>query len=162
MYTTVIGEELDKLTELAQGTCVEIGSYLGASACAIAENADKLYCIDTWESDPKTRYDPPRGTIYDNFLENTKKYRDKIIPIRDYSINAVTYLFETEIDFLFIDGDHSQKGVYMDWCLYRPLLGYGGVVAFHDYAWPSVRYVVDKFVDVSVSGNLTNLFWGEV
>jgi cephalosporin hydroxylase len=37
-----------------------------------------------------------------------------------------------EIDFLFIDGDHSYEGVKSDYEMYSPLVGSGGLVGFHD------------------------------
>jgi predicted O-methyltransferase YrrM len=37
-----------------------------------------------------------------------------------------------EIDFLFIDGDHTYKGVKTDFEMYAPLVRGGGIVAFHD------------------------------
>lgn len=40
--------------------------------------------------------------------------------------------FKGGIDALFIDGDHSYKGVLIDWLLYSPLVKVGGIVAFHD------------------------------
>ncbi|MBR9705653.1 class I SAM-dependent methyltransferase [Candidatus Pacearchaeota archaeon] len=36
------------------------------------------------------------------------------------------------VDMLFIDGDHRYEGVMADWLLYNPLVGKGGIVAFHD------------------------------
>ena len=38
----------------------------------------------------------------------------------------------TELDFLFIDGDHSYECVLSDWLLYAPLVKPGGIVAFDD------------------------------
>ena len=37
-----------------------------------------------------------------------------------------------KIDFLFIDGDHSYKGVKRDFEIYSPLVKNGGIVVFHD------------------------------
>jgi len=37
-----------------------------------------------------------------------------------------------QLDFLFIDGDHSYEGVKQDWNDYRGLVRPGGLVAFHD------------------------------
>jgi predicted O-methyltransferase YrrM len=37
-----------------------------------------------------------------------------------------------EIDFLFIDGDHTYEGVKMDFEMYSPLVKRAGIVAFHD------------------------------
>lgn len=37
-----------------------------------------------------------------------------------------------DVDFLFIDGDHTYDGVRRDWEMYGPLVRPGGLVAFHD------------------------------
>jgi predicted O-methyltransferase YrrM len=37
-----------------------------------------------------------------------------------------------KLDFLFIDGDHSYKGVREDFKMYAPLVRDGGLIAFHD------------------------------
>jgi len=37
-----------------------------------------------------------------------------------------------EIDFLFIDGDHTYEGVLQDFEMYSPLVKRGGIIAFHD------------------------------
>ena len=37
-----------------------------------------------------------------------------------------------EIDFLFIDGDHTYHGVKKDYEMYGPLVRKGGIIAFHD------------------------------
>ena len=36
------------------------------------------------------------------------------------------------VDFLFIDGDHSYEGVKKDFEMYSPLVRKGGIIAFHD------------------------------
>jgi len=37
-----------------------------------------------------------------------------------------------EVDFLFIDGDHTYRGVREDYRMYSPLVKAGGIIAFHD------------------------------
>jgi len=37
-----------------------------------------------------------------------------------------------QLDLLFIDGDHTLEGVQADFCLYRPLVAPGGLIALHD------------------------------
>jgi cephalosporin hydroxylase len=37
-----------------------------------------------------------------------------------------------QIDFLFIDGDHTRPGVQLDYAMYSPLVRKGGWVGFHD------------------------------
>jgi predicted O-methyltransferase YrrM len=37
-----------------------------------------------------------------------------------------------DLDYLFIDGDHSYEGVKKDYEMYSPLVRKGGIIAFHD------------------------------
>lgn len=37
-----------------------------------------------------------------------------------------------QLDFLFIDGDHTYEGVKLDFEMYGPLVRPGGMIAFHD------------------------------
>lgn len=39
-----------------------------------------------------------------------------------------------ELDFLFIDGDHTYQGVREDFLMYSQLVREGGLIAFHDVA----------------------------
>lgn len=52
-----------------------------------------------------------------------------------------------QVDFLFIDGDHTYDGVKSDFQMYGKLLAPGGVIALHDVVpYPEVpRCQVDKF-----------------
>ena len=56
-------------------------------------------------------------------------------------------LGETQVDLLFIDGDHTFNGVRSDFAMYGPLVRPGGIIAFHDIcqhpAMPDVE--VEKF-----------------
>lgn len=124
--------------------CVEIGSFLGASSCfianAISENS-KLICIDTWGNQnmkyDKNDTDAEERDTYNEFIVNTKKYRRKITEIRKWSSDAIEDIknITNQIDFLFIDGDHNYEGVKVDWDLYKPLLRDGSLIAFHDTGW---------------------------
>lgn len=39
---------------------------------------------------------------------------------------------EKKLDFLFIDGDHSEVGVQMDFFMYKEFVREGGYIGFHD------------------------------
>lgn len=56
-----------------------------------------------------------------------------------------------QLDFLFIDGDHSYEGVKADFENYSPLVKPGGLIAFHD--------IVDNDKDKSFG---TQIFWCEL
>ena len=65
----------------------------------------------------------------------------------------IVKIYLPEIDFLFIDGDHSYDGVVTDWKLYSPLVKKGGVVVFHDVVYTSP----DPLAPVEV-----RQFWQEI
>lgn len=46
--------------------------------------------------------------------------------------NVKKILNGREIDYLFIDGDHTYEGVKQDFEMYSPFVRKGGLIAFHD------------------------------
>jgi len=55
--------------------------------------------------------------------------------IQATGLSAATQLHDKllqQVDFLFIDGDHSYEGLKGDWTSWSPLIKPGGVVALHD------------------------------
>ena len=65
----------------------------------------------------------------------------------DTFLKVKKLLNDSKVDFLFIDGDHTYKGVEKDFQMYSPLVRKGGMVVFHDIAThdPKVGCEVDKF-----------------
>jgi len=55
------------------------------------------------------------------------------------------------VDFVFIDGDHSEDGLLADWRAWSPLVQTGGIVALHDS-----RSSDDRFIDEAGSVKVTN------
>jgi len=55
------------------------------------------------------------------------------------------------VDFVFIDGDHSEQGLLADWNAWSPLIEEGGVVALHDS-----RSSNDRLIDDAGSVKVTN------
>lgn len=160
--------ELFKLAKTSSGIFVEIGSYLGASACFIAKgivsNKTKgslLYCVDTWKNDAMSE------GIRDNykaFLKNIKTYKHIIIPLRGYSVE-IAKSFNNKIDFIFIDGDHSYEGVSSDVKSWLPKIKDEGIIVFHDIGWSEgVKRTVEEFVKPIIKQErlLSNLYWARI
>lgn len=66
---------------------------------------------------------------------------------KEIANRASQILKQERVDFLFIDGDHTYKGVKQDFEMYSKLVRGGGIIAFHDIVYhphiPSCE--VDKF-----------------
>ncbi|MGX5726583.1 class I SAM-dependent methyltransferase [Metapseudomonas otitidis] len=145
----------------------EIGSYVGASACSFGAALKgnpiaKILCVDTWNNDAMT--EGQRDT-WSEFRRNTEKYSGNIVPVRGYSTEVVGVVRDTisELDLLFIDGDHSYEGAKADWDFYKSFLKPGAIVVFHDYGWAEgVQRVVHEEVMPLVEHHegLPNMWWG--
>lgn len=142
-----------------RSVCVEIGSYLGASACFISAGLKPqsiLYCIDTWgnhamaysDADQKDENLIEKDT-YSQFRSNVKKYSDKIKELRGWSTEVANELVGKNIfiDYIFIDGDHTYEGVKNDWNAYCRSFRKGTIIVFHDTGWAEG---VKKFIQEEV------------
>ena len=149
---------------------LEIGSYIGASACCFGaamkshKKSGQIYCVDTWNNDAMT--EGFRDT-WEEFQKNTASYKEYIVPIRGYSINVVSEVasYVKSIDLLFIDGDHSYAGVKSDWNSYKTFLKAGSIVVFHDYGWAEgvKRVIIEEVTPLVVSmDSLPNMWWGTI
>ena len=91
---------------------------------------------------------------------------------RDPETIAIVAALLPQVDFLFIDGDHTYEGVRADWMNYGPLVRPGGLIAFHDLITPDFGKhvkVPQLWKEIQDAGYLTmNLFadpgenWGGI
>jgi predicted O-methyltransferase YrrM len=130
--------ELAALGKYAAGAhiALEIGSFQGVSSAIIAASIDRggtLYCVDPWlEVDRKK---DPCLAIFERHIRR-RGLRDRIKIVRKLSANAANDV-PPQVDFIFIDGDHSLKGISVDWTLVKQKLRTGGVVCMHDVRVPA-------------------------
>ena len=121
---------------LPPGSCVvEIGSYLGAStaclAAGVAGNGGHVFAIDPWNNHGMS--EGPRDTFAE-FRQNIARFDKTVTPLRGWSAD-VAQTFDTPIDLLFIDGDHSYEGIVADFRAWLEKLKPGAIVALHDHRW---------------------------
>lgn len=138
----------------ADGVIVEIGSWTGISAKALAEATPegvRIYCVDHWQGNredgdalAESEFTPL--AVYETFCENLKDYLWwKVVPVIGYSSqHAKTWCLP--IDLLYIDGDHRYQEVSNDILLWREHVVHRGIVSGHDYGvFDGVTRAVDKF-----------------
>lgn len=128
---------------------VNIGSGAGTSAIAVLEEVGDitLYDIDL---------DLAHGAAA---LRELGYHQDARLKRVQGDSAEIGRAFEGEIDYLFIDGNHSEDGVRADCQAWLPHMRSGGFVLFHDYwpypadhelagvdYWPHVRMVADEMM----------------
>lgn len=125
---------------------VEIGSWLGKSSVVLGLGIRKkispsLYCIDPFNAsgddlsikDYKKVNKGIGMPIKDVFINNVKDCNVyKYIKILEgYSCDFVSD-WSKQIDFLFIDGDHSYEAVLQDYQSWGKFVKPGGYIVLHD------------------------------
>ena len=125
---------------------VEVGSWCGRSSLAmvdaiIANKKDiDFFCVDSFA---ETNYSPKE--ILNIFLDNTKAYKEYIHTINTSSNRASKLFFDNELDFIYIDSDHTYYSVTEDLNLWNIKVKNGGIIAGHDWGIPEVRSAVKDF-----------------
>jgi predicted O-methyltransferase YrrM len=132
--TEVELKALEKYAREARAA-LEIGSSQGVSAARIAAALPDeclLYCVDPWP--------PSNGNVnpcYSVFARHIHRagLTSKVRVLQKVSAE-VRDLLPDQLDFIFVDGDHSWAGVEADWNLVRNKLRIGGIVCLHDSLVP--------------------------
>lgn len=148
---SVSPEEVEFLRRMAaavsEGCIVEIGSWRGKSAIALAAGASEIaearrplvYCVDPHR--PFTgvyggKFGPhDRPEFYRAMLRSG--YANAVALINLPSTDAAL-AFRQPIGLLFIDGDHTEPGVQADADAWLPRLAPGGMVLFDDALDPEI------------------------
>ena len=165
---------IDEALDRPARSVVEVGSFIGASARALAawlrskagaEQAAKptLICVDTWCGDINMWLHPrfaglmdKRGGdpgLYRNFISNIvyANAQDIVTPLRVSSIVGARMLkvLNYIVDVVYIDASHEAGETFMELSLYYDLVRPGGVVFGDDYhGFPAVKRDVDLFCEV--------------
>jgi len=156
-------ELLEALAELAIGCAavVEIGSWLGHTAIAMAKSAGvsggRVFCVDHWRGSRNGtgRVDDPLD-LYLRFWGNVQAagLAYCIVPIFERSETAYPLFAQRPIDLLFIDGDHAYDAVYADLKNWTPLVRAGGVVCGDDYGEGGPHQAFDNYFQLALGRNV--------
>ena len=143
------GTQPEFLYNLSRGTkgtgeIVEIGTNVGKTAIALAygqkqKKGKPIYSIDIYEH-PQVKSNLEKAGVAD--------YVNRIV----LPSHKMAKQWEKPIELLWIDGDHSYRGVCSDIRNWAHFVVKGGIVAFHDYpghrrsneVWKALRKYIFK------------------
>lgn len=137
------------------GTILELGSFLGRSACCIAEVAlknIKIHCIDSWEDAPEWDSIPDllrdfsckKKDIFpteEKFIKNIQPYK-----IIRHKKNIKNYKLDVKPDLIFLDAIHNKSYLKSTIKYYFSTLNVNGIFSGHDYSdeFPYKKRCVDE------------------
>lgn len=125
--------------------CIEVGCFEGRSTLWFADkllqhHESFLYCIDTWKGGEevervKLNYD--MKLVERNFIKNIAAHPRhlQIKVMKDSSNRGLASLFDyaNAVDFIYLDGSHTQKDTLVDLVLALNLIKVGGMIIVDDY-----------------------------
>lgn len=120
---------------------VEIGVWHGVTTTVLARAMARegvLFAVDPF---PKGRL----GVSLHEYIAHSEVARaghPDVRWLRTRGEEAPT-LVDGDVDFIFIDGDHSYDGLRGDWEAWAPRIKIGGVVALHDSRSTDARPISD-------------------
>jgi predicted O-methyltransferase YrrM len=127
-------EEIRGLAELVDDkepeTVLEIGTLRGGTFyvwCRYLDSAEHLVSLDLPGRELKSR----RDDVIREFAPSKEIDLIRGNSHEDEIFEEATELVD-DVDFLFIDGDHTYEGAKEDFETYSSLVSDGGTVAFHD------------------------------
>lgn len=152
---------------LSDSVVLEIGSWKGKSTCCIASGLKRgtINCIDPFncagEEGSKKIYEANKGDtcLLQQFKKNVANIPSSvnIKVFRGYSNEFIGAI--KDIDFLFIDGDHSIEGCKFDFCNFEKYLKKGGYLAFHDYSPDRIDLGPTWVINNLVKNNRSYIFY---
>lgn len=151
------GEQILALVEQHRPKmCVEVGTWLGASAIPVARAIRRwggtVTCVDTWSGDvyrAPAQPDPPlmiTGCAR-NMVQAGVSANVRLIPAA--SLDAAAWWTEP-IDYLYLDADHTYASVLADLRAWVPHVRSGGLILGDDYGsdlYPGVQPAWDEFAE---------------
>jgi predicted O-methyltransferase YrrM len=155
------------LSKFNNAIFVEVGSWKGKSSAFLAveiANSGKeiqLYCIDTWNGSEEHK-NMDLSNLYDTFLNNMKPLSKYYKAIRMDSVEASTMFEDYSLDFVFLDADHSYKGVIKDLHAWDKKIKTNGIIAGHDYKNPEFPGIEKAVYEFYGESNINKNFQSEL
>ena len=115
---------------------LEIGSYEGLSTVfflSLLKNS-KITCIDPFE-DFEENKDKDFNLVLENFLFNTKEYKNRVELFKGISDDFFKNNSNEEFDLIYIDGSHHSENVFKDAKNSFNRLKKRGIIIFDDFLW---------------------------
>jgi hypothetical protein len=140
------------LTQNRVKTVAEVGVYRGQFAERLLRNCPDIatyYLIDPWRhlddwNKPANEADETFEEHYAEALRRTSEWESKRIVLRGRTSDVIDSIPDGSLDFVYIDGDHTLRGITIDLMRVWPKVRQGGFIGGDDFC-PSVWQHAESF-----------------
>ncbi|MDZ7611873.1 MAG: class I SAM-dependent methyltransferase [Candidatus Moranbacteria bacterium] len=131
------------INQLKLENICEIGVYKGDFAAEIlkkCENINEYSMIDPWKhldhwNKPANKDDETFNKFYDETIEKTNFAKEKRLILRGKTTEVIDKIPDKSLDFAYIDGDHTLKGITTDLIKVYPKIKDGGWIGGDDFSY---------------------------
>jgi hypothetical protein len=122
-------------------TVAEVGVYRGDFAARLlgsCRSISRYYLIDPWRhlddwNKPANKNDDTFETFYREMLDKTAAHAAKRVVLRGRTADVVDQIADGELDFVYVDGDHTLRGITIDLLKVYPKVREGGWIGGDDF-----------------------------
>lgn len=130
----------------------EIGVFRGAFAQAMLDSCstiDRYYLIDPWRhledwDKPANADDDTFERFYAETMARTEAHANKRVALRGRTTEVIEQIPDESLDFAYVDGDHTLRGITVDLVRVWPKVVPGGYLCGDDFT-PSMWQHHDEF-----------------
>ena len=151
------GDSYDVLWKIINKKKLKIGAeigvaYGGHAKRIVMKTKSKLYCIDPYKhlknyQDGMNLPQKDFNKLYKYTKNRLKRFSGRCRILRNTSTVAARNL-KINLDFVYIDANHTYNGLMKDICIWFAKINNGGIISGHDYNHPNhpgVKKAVDEF-----------------
>lgn len=135
----------DALRDRPHAIGAEVGVFKGRFASKMLNllpKIQKYYCVDPWEhyedytnmlrpGTKESRIPPDR--VFAMFQKAIKPWRNKIVIVREMSMDGLPHIPDNSLDWVFIDANHTYEYAREDIVGWDKKLKVGGLLSGHDF-----------------------------
>jgi hypothetical protein len=137
---------LDLWTRFADETearrVAEVGVYRGQFAARMLDDCpgiETYYMVDPWRNlDDWNKPANKSDTVFEGFfresMERTSAHEGKRVVLRGTTTEVVDQVPDGSLDFAYIDGDHTLRGITVDLVAWWPKIREGGSLGGDDFS----------------------------
>jgi hypothetical protein len=123
----------------------EIGVYRGEFAARLLAECDHItsyYMIDPWRhladwNKPANKPDDVFERYFRESMQKTSAWADKRIVLRGTTTDVIDHVPDGTLDFVYVDGDHTLRGITIDLVKVFPKVRASGWIGGDDFS-PSI------------------------
>jgi hypothetical protein len=120
----------------------EIGVYRGAFAAHMLDSCPDVstyYMIDPWRhlddwNKPANRDDPTFERLFEQAMRSTQAHQQRRVVLRGRTTEVIDEIPDGSLDFAYVDGDHTLRGITVDLVRVYPKVRTGGFIGGDDFS----------------------------